>query len=184
MLIKMILKTLLSFSSKEKNKFNKIIETISVWLFFLLLLPAPFVLVFNKYFLNSLYIKYSFLTHIFIVCLFIFLGLFIIIWSIISHLKIGKGTSVPNIPPKNLIILGPYKIVRNPIMLGLAIYYCGIGTLFANLSLGIMSFILYLLAGGFYNKFVEEKELEARFGDDYIEYKKNTPFVFPFRLFK
>jgi protein-S-isoprenylcysteine O-methyltransferase Ste14 len=30
-----------------------------------------------------------------------------------------------------------------------------------------------------HHKFIEEKELEKRFGEEYIIYKKNTPFVFP-----
>jgi protein-S-isoprenylcysteine O-methyltransferase Ste14 len=30
-----------------------------------------------------------------------------------------------------------------------------------------------------YIKFVEEKELEQRYGDEYTEYKKRTPFIIP-----
>jgi protein-S-isoprenylcysteine O-methyltransferase Ste14 len=30
-----------------------------------------------------------------------------------------------------------------------------------------------------YIKFIEEKELEARFGQEYSEYKKRTPFFIP-----
>jgi len=32
-----------------------------------------------------------------------------------------------------------------------------------------------------YVKLVEEKELEARFGEKYIRYKKKTPFLIPKR---
>jgi len=30
------------------------------------------------------------------------------------------------------------------------------------------------------NKLIEEKELVARFGQEYIEYKSKTPFIIPF----
>jgi len=30
-----------------------------------------------------------------------------------------------------------------------------------------------------YTKLFEEKELEKRFGSEYLEYKKRTPFVIP-----
>jgi len=31
-----------------------------------------------------------------------------------------------------------------------------------------------------YIKLIEEKELEERFGSEYLEYKKRTPFLIPF----
>lgn len=30
-----------------------------------------------------------------------------------------------------------------------------------------------------YTRFIEEKELEIRFGDEYLSYKKGTPFFIP-----
>jgi protein-S-isoprenylcysteine O-methyltransferase Ste14 len=30
-----------------------------------------------------------------------------------------------------------------------------------------------------YIRFIEEKELEIRFGDEYLAYKKRTPFIIP-----
>ena len=35
-----------------------------------------------------------------------------------------------------------------------------------------------------YLKIIEEKELQMRFGDEYIEYKKKTPFMIPITLGK
>ena len=35
-----------------------------------------------------------------------------------------------------------------------------------------------------YLKLIEEKELEMRFGQDYLEYKKNTPFILPISIVK
>jgi len=30
-----------------------------------------------------------------------------------------------------------------------------------------------------YIRFIEEKELEVRFGQDYVDYKRTTPFLLP-----
>ena len=35
-----------------------------------------------------------------------------------------------------------------------------------------------------YLKIIEEKELQMRFGDEYIEYKKKTPFIIPITIGK
>jgi protein-S-isoprenylcysteine O-methyltransferase Ste14 len=33
-----------------------------------------------------------------------------------------------------------------------------------------------------YIKLIEEKELELRFGKEYLDYKKDTPFIIPISL--
>jgi protein-S-isoprenylcysteine O-methyltransferase Ste14 len=46
----------------------------------------------------------------------------------------------------------------------------------------IGSALLVLFGAGFlltYIKRIEEKELELRFGQEYLEYKKQTPFLIP-----
>lgn len=46
-------------------------------------------------------------------------------------------------------------------------------------TIGIVSFVLGLIIGSAYHKFVEEKELHVRFGDRYLKYKKEVPFLIP-----
>ena len=63
-------------------------------------------------------------------------------------------------------------------MFGIFLYYLGlifsIGSAFGFLIVFIFMalFIMYI-------KFVEEKELELRFSEEYIKYKENTPFLIP-----
>jgi protein-S-isoprenylcysteine O-methyltransferase Ste14 len=78
-----------------------------------------------------------------------------------------------------LTVTGPYKYCRNPIEFGAIIYYLGIGIFIGGIFVGITSCILGFIIGSAYHKFIEEKELEERFGEEYIRYKENTPFVFP-----
>ena len=56
--------------------------------------------------------------------------------------------------------------------------FFGISILFDSISSLIMVFafsVTILL----YSKFIEEKELEKRFGGEYLAYKRTTPFIIP-----
>ncbi len=107
------------------------------------------------------------------------LGLFLVFWSVASLWLLGKGTPAPVAPTQRLVVEGPYKLCRNPMKLGAISYYLGVGTLFDSLTTGIACFVVGLVIGTFYHKAVEEKELLMRFGEDYEEYKKSTPFLIP-----
>ena len=43
----------------------------------------------------------------------------------------------------------------------------------------IILFVVGVFLGSLYHKFIEEKELLVRFGDEYRKYKKKTPFLLP-----
>jgi len=99
-------------------------------------------------------------------------------WSIERQLSIGEGTPVPLVPTRKLIRTGPFAWCRNPMTLGTFIAYLGIGVLAGSISaLVIVTLFTAILI--MYIRFVEEKELEARFGKDYVAYKKSTPFIIP-----
>jgi protein-S-isoprenylcysteine O-methyltransferase Ste14 len=62
--------------------------------------------------------------------------------------------------------------------LGIFLFYGGFGIWVGSISaiLIVLIFAILLVA---YIKVFEEKELEARFGNEYLEYKLNTPFLVP-----
>ncbi len=62
--------------------------------------------------------------------------------------------------------------------LGIFLFYGGFGIWVGSISaiLIVLIFAILLVA---YIKVFEEKELEARFGNEYLEYKLNTPFLLP-----
>ncbi|ACF42678.1 methyltransferase family protein [Pelodictyon phaeoclathratiforme] len=109
----------------------------------------------------------------------IFFGLFFLLWATYTQWFIGKGTPAPNAPTQTLVVVGPYKLCRNPIELGAIFYYTGIGTLFGTLTVGFICGTLGFVFGTLYHKLIEEKELALRFGQDYLAYKKEVPFLFP-----
>ena len=106
-------------------------------------------------------------------------GLFIVAWSILTLARIGGGTPVPLVPTQKLIVSGPYKLCRNPLQLGVMVYYLGVGTLFGSVKIGVVMLLLSFIFGTCYHKFVEENELLLRFGRDYEEYKSKMPFLLP-----
>ena len=90
----------------------------------------------------------------------------------------GKGTPVPIVPTKRLLQNGPYRNVRNPMIPGFFLYLLAWAFLFnkAGAFLAAAVIIVLLLIE---IKFVEEPELERRFGDACRQYRKETPFIFP-----
>ena len=106
------------------------------------------------------------------------IGLLLVAWSGFAQLKIGKGTPVPKIPTQRLVTVEPYSLCRNPMLLGTVLYYFGISLWLNSVSVMALT-VLFLLLSSAYVKLVEEKELENRFSEEYLEYKKKTPFLIP-----
>ncbi len=111
---------------------------------------------------------------------FIVIGLILVFWSTYTLYVVGKGSPVPIVPTQKLATNGPYKYCRNPMTLGTIIYYIGISILFRSTTTLIIIIPIFTLVVTLYLKFIEEKRLEVKFGDEYIRYKRKTPFLIPF----
>jgi protein-S-isoprenylcysteine O-methyltransferase Ste14 len=85
----------------------------------------------------------------------------------------GKGTAAPFDPPREFVAVGPYRYVRNPMYIGGWIVLIGFGLYQHSISILIFSLAWILLAHIFVI-FAEERWLEERFGDGYIQYKKSV----------
>jgi protein-S-isoprenylcysteine O-methyltransferase Ste14 len=99
------------------------------------------------------------------------------LWTIVLFAK-ARGTQVPIVPTQALVTSGPYAVTRNPMLTSGVIMVCGGALLFDSWSFMVGGFVIpaaYLL----YVKVVEERELEARFGEAYLSYKRCTPFIVP-----
>ena len=111
----------------------------------------------------------------------ILFGLIYALWSIIDQLLLARGTPLPMMATKKLLVSGPFKQCRNPMSFGTLLLYLGISILIGSISsLGmVFAFFIALVA---YIKKIEERELEMRFGEEYLTYKRETPFIIP-RIF-
>ena len=62
---------------------------------------------------------------------------------------------------------------------GLFLLMLGLGVLFGSLSLIFIFTPLFIVFNVLYVKAVEEKEMEKKFGEEYVEYKKKVPMFIP-----
>jgi protein-S-isoprenylcysteine O-methyltransferase Ste14 len=106
------------------------------------------------------------------------LGWLICMWAALVFLR-NRGTPVPFNPPPKLITTGLYRYCRNPMLLGLFIILLGLGLLLGSLSLIFIFTPIFILINLLYLKAIEEKEMEKKFGKQYLEYKKRVPMFFP-----
>ncbi len=157
---------------------RKIIFLSADLLIFLIVIPVVIIRL-GKYLEQYFSLQWNPLLSWLVILITLPAGLIILFWAILIQWTRGRGTTSPLLPSKKLIISGPYKLCRNPIELGTVLYYLGLGTYFASLNTGLLGFLIMLVIGGMYFKLVEEKALEIRFGEEYLEYKKKTPFLLP-----
>ena len=106
------------------------------------------------------------------------LALFLVGWSVQNFLK-AKGTPVPFNPPPQLVTTGPYAYTRNPMLTGVFSLLFGFGVFLGSVSLLIVFTPFFIFINFWELKSIEEPELEKRLGEEYIEYRKNTPMFFP-----
>ncbi|HEY9081190.1 isoprenylcysteine carboxylmethyltransferase family protein [Magnetovibrio sp.] len=90
----------------------------------------------------------------------------------------GHGTPAPWAPPKKLVTSGLYAYVRNPMILGMLLMLGGEALLIASHAIGIW-FAMVATVIVAYVHLIEERGLQARFGDAYATYKANVPAWFP-----
>ncbi len=109
---------------------------------------------------------------------FITFGTVFLISSTKAQREIGKGTPMPLKATQTLVVEKPYSYCRNPIYFGLISFFLGISITIGSLSSLAMVFIFSSVILS-YIKLIEEKELEKRYGIDYLEYKKATPLLIP-----
>ena len=76
-------------------------------------------------------------------------------------------------PTSAIVTSGPYRFSRNPIYLGLALAYLGIA-LALNATWAVVLWPLMLIAMTYVIVVREEKYLEAKFGEVYVQYKSKV----------
>jgi len=168
-----------------KETVRYIIGYIIGFTIFIVLIPfGLYKLSLSDYLLPGRVLFYSDLLRYIISFLIFLVGAYFAIWSNIFLFEIGKGGPVDalgvSISPqtKKLVTIGPYRYSRNPMVFGAFSLYLSI-VLYLNSITGLICIILFLLIMVLYLKLSEEKRLLKDFGDEYIEYKKQVPMIFP-----
>jgi protein-S-isoprenylcysteine O-methyltransferase Ste14 len=167
------------WAQKEHSITIRIIATLIAGAFFVFVIPF-FLLMLSRVvdkWLNIPCFHYYLVNYV-LGTLIIMIGLFFSVWSVAVQVFKVRGTPLPMIPTKKLLISGPFKYCRNPMIFGILLHYSGIAVWVGSLSMIAIVLVCALLLI-LYVKRVEEHELECRFGQEYREYKKTTPLIFP-----
>lgn len=90
----------------------------------------------------------------------------------------GRGTPVPMDPPRELVVTGFYRYVRNPIYAGVFLIFLGHFLWFGYWSL-LMYTMLAFLGAHLFIVLYEEPTLKRKFGTSYEEYLKRVPRWIP-----
>lgn len=105
-------------------------------------------------------------------------GFALVGWSVRVQYVIGLGTPAPKVATQVLLTQGPYAHSRNPMTLGALLMYLGIGVWMGSGMVILLTVIVFSALLTFIY-FHETRELSERFGEEYLAYKKRTPFLLP-----
>jgi protein-S-isoprenylcysteine O-methyltransferase Ste14 len=98
-------------------------------------------------------------------------------WLFVSK---GKGTPAPIDPPKNLVVTGPYRYVRNPMYVAVTAILLGESAFFGSGALLVYTGTVFV-AFNLFVRFYEEPTLRRSFGPAYEEHCRTVSRWIPRR---
>jgi protein-S-isoprenylcysteine O-methyltransferase Ste14 len=110
-------------------------------------------------------------------------GVGMLIWTVYLFDRVGKGTlGVGDAmgQPVNLVVRGPYRHVRNPMISGVFAILLGEAAVAASGWL-LLWFAIFFSGMTTFIQVWEEPHLIQRFGDEYVSYRANVPRWVPRR---
>ena len=167
------------WSEREYSKAQRMLAVIFGGIVFWILIP--FFIVIGSAFMDPWLSLPRFLhrwINTLIALVFIVGGWLFANWTVKIQFSLGRGTPIPLMATQQLLVKRPYTYCRNPMTLGTTAFYLGIALWTGSLSALLLA-LIYPVGIFIYIKLIEEKELEQRFGADYLEYKRSTPFLIP-----
>ena len=105
-------------------------------------------------------------------------GGMILLWSFWNFLIQGRGTPAPIDPPKELVAVGFYRYVRNPMYVGVLAIIIGHFLWFGHWNLLVYAVIVFLAFNTFVT-YYEEPTLKRKFGKSYEDYLQRVPRWIP-----
>jgi protein-S-isoprenylcysteine O-methyltransferase Ste14 len=99
-------------------------------------------------------------------------------WTVRLFARIGQGTLAAWDSTRHLVVVGPYRYVRNPMITAVFGMLLGEAALFGSLALLVWSGAFVAINYVYFLAY-EEPGLERRFGEEYHSYKRNVPRWIP-----
>jgi protein-S-isoprenylcysteine O-methyltransferase Ste14 len=106
------------------------------------------------------------------------MGLVLFVASLWRVTTEGKGTLAPWDPPREFVVNGPYRFVRNPMISGVILLLFGEALALRSFPHAIWA-VCFLAVNFIYIPLVEEPQLERRFGESYREYCRHVRRFIP-----
>jgi protein-S-isoprenylcysteine O-methyltransferase Ste14 len=106
------------------------------------------------------------------------IGLLLFDASLRHFVSQGRGTLAPWDPPRLLVVAGPYRYVRNPMISGVLFIVSGEALVLMSRPHALWA-LFFLCLNLVYIPILEEPMLERRFGAAYREYLKHVPRFLP-----
>ena len=101
--------------------------------------------------------------------LLLVVGLILFSASLRKFASDGEGTLAPWDPPRRLVVRGPYRYVRNPMISGVVSVLFGEALVLLSRPHFVWA-LIFLGVNFIYIPLLEEPGLRLRFGDSYVEY--------------
>jgi len=108
----------------------------------------------------------------------ILMGVVTYLWCAWDFTFTGRGTPAPIDPPKQLVVKGLYRYVRNPMYVGITLILLGETLLFEAAVLFLYAGFL-LVCAHLFIVYYEEPTLRRLFGASYESYCKSVSRWFP-----
>ena len=99
-------------------------------------------------------------------------------WTVRLFATHGEGTPAPWDPPRRLVVLGPYRHVRNPMISGVILFLIA-ETLASRAPALACWAVFFAVANAVYFPLFEEPALVRRHGEAYRRYKRCVPRWIP-----
>jgi protein-S-isoprenylcysteine O-methyltransferase Ste14 len=112
------------------------------------------------------------------------LGLLFALWSNVVLYIVGRGGPLEvaglEVSPKTqkLVVTGPYKYTRNPMLFGACAYYYAVAV-YLNSVIAVAIVALFMNFMLIFVKLTEERRLLKEFGNDYEEYRQRVSMFVP-----
>jgi protein-S-isoprenylcysteine O-methyltransferase Ste14 len=108
----------------------------------------------------------------------ILIGFALVAWTVALFVRVGRGTLAPWDPTSRLVVRGPYRYMRNPMITGVGVVLAGEALFFRSWGIAL-ELAMFVVVNAVYFPLLEEPGLRRRFGTEYEEYRARVPRWLP-----